>query len=111
MAIVNCSECQKEVSDKAGVCPHCGNPMQTTTTTININTPDTVKVEPVLVSKEWKKVKMIGWFVSIGGLFLVGFLNGIGSNLWSLGVIIVIVGLGTVIVGKIGAWYEDRTVR
>jgi len=27
MALVKCSECGKEVSDKAGACPHCGNPM------------------------------------------------------------------------------------
>lgn len=24
MAIVNCKECNKEVSDKAQLCPHCG---------------------------------------------------------------------------------------
>lgn len=27
MALINCSECGKEVSDKADSCPHCGNPM------------------------------------------------------------------------------------
>lgn len=27
MALVKCSECGKDVSDKAQTCPHCGNPM------------------------------------------------------------------------------------
>ncbi|RPJ50952.1 MAG: zinc-ribbon domain-containing protein, partial [Methanobacteriota archaeon] len=26
MAIVNCPECQKEISDQAVMCPHCGYP-------------------------------------------------------------------------------------
>lgn len=29
MALIACSECQKEVSDKAATCPHCGAPIQT----------------------------------------------------------------------------------
>lgn len=27
MALINCSECQKQVSDKAAACPHCGAPL------------------------------------------------------------------------------------
>lgn len=27
MALINCSECNKEISDKAISCPHCGNPI------------------------------------------------------------------------------------
>lgn len=27
MALINCPECGKEISDKAVSCPHCGNPM------------------------------------------------------------------------------------
>tara|TARA_B100001250_G_C19674444_1_gene733005 strand:+ start:21 stop:449 length:429 start_codon:yes stop_codon:yes gene_type:complete len=26
MALIKCSECGKEISDKAASCPHCGNP-------------------------------------------------------------------------------------
>jgi len=28
MALIRCPECQKEISDKAYACPHCGNPMK-----------------------------------------------------------------------------------
>ena len=27
MALINCPECGKEISDKAISCPNCGNPM------------------------------------------------------------------------------------
>ena len=27
MALINCPECNREISDKAAACPHCGNPM------------------------------------------------------------------------------------
>lgn len=30
MALVTCPECKGNVSDKAGVCPHCGFPLQRT---------------------------------------------------------------------------------
>jgi hypothetical protein len=29
MALINCPECGKEISDKAASCPHCGNPIYT----------------------------------------------------------------------------------
>lgn len=35
MALINCAECNKEISDKATACPHCGvprQPMEQTTT-------------------------------------------------------------------------------
>ena len=28
MALIQCPECGKEVSDKAGKCPHCGYPLE-----------------------------------------------------------------------------------
>lgn len=28
MALVKCSECGREISDKAKTCPHCGNPIE-----------------------------------------------------------------------------------
>lgn len=27
MAMIKCKECDKEISDKAGACPHCGAPL------------------------------------------------------------------------------------
>ena len=33
MALIQCSECGKQISSNAASCPHCGNPMKTTNTT------------------------------------------------------------------------------
>ena len=34
MSLINCPECNKEISDKATNCPHCGNPINETKTII-----------------------------------------------------------------------------
>lgn len=40
MALINCPECGKEISDKAASCPHCGNPInQPTNRPIATSTP------------------------------------------------------------------------
>ena len=39
MAIINCPECNKEISDKATACPHCGCPIESVVT-------ETIKVCP-----------------------------------------------------------------
>lgn len=37
MALINCSECQKQISDKAESCPHCGCPVSFSVNTLNDN--------------------------------------------------------------------------
>ncbi|MCL2804751.1 MAG: hypothetical protein FWD26_02315 [Treponema sp.] len=39
MALINCSECNKEVSDKAACCIHCGNPIASKPNKVKINFP------------------------------------------------------------------------
>lgn len=58
MAMINCSECGKEISDKAGACPHCGVPIAGRVSDINqcpqCNTPyitdqKSASVSPVII--------------------------------------------------------------
>jgi len=58
MALINCPECKKEISDKAEKCPTCGNPISPGTEAIKEETP----------SKE------IGGKEEVGGSFIVGIL-------------------------------------
>lgn len=37
MALINCNECGKEISEKAKSCPYCGNPINQTVEKIIIN--------------------------------------------------------------------------
>lgn len=39
MALIKCPECEKEISDKAQVCIHCGCPLKATTKRVKIKMP------------------------------------------------------------------------
>lgn len=61
MALIKCPECSKEISDRATSCPHCGCPLDiTSTTTQNVApVPETIQSqEPV------KKKRMAALSVS-----------------------------------------------
>lgn len=49
MAIIKCSECGKEVSDKAPQCPHCGCPVGTTNSTTQQSEKDSNPSNTVVV--------------------------------------------------------------
>ena len=44
MALIQCSECGKQISSNAESCPHCGNPIQKKHTTIPSYENKTVRV-------------------------------------------------------------------
>ena len=56
MALIKCSECGREISDKAPACLGCGNPVQH-----QINIQDQVKKEPLLVESLGKTTLKIGF--------------------------------------------------
>lgn len=78
MALIKCSECGKDISDRALVCPSCGNPVKQSITD------SSVKVEIERTSKHWKKQSLLGiilifvafitMFRSIGWGFFLLFL-------------------------------------
>ena len=44
MALIKCLECGKQISSNAESCPHCGNPIKKTNTTIPVYENKTVRV-------------------------------------------------------------------
>jgi hypothetical protein len=92
MAIINCPECNKEVSDRARACPNCGNPMGVASE----SRPD---VTIQATGKTHKMVQVIG--VAITVLALPVFL---ASPV--LGVLMLIGGPITYIVGRASAWAQ-----
>src|SRR2546425_8362560 len=62
MALIKCPECERDVSDKATVCPHCGYPV----------TPTAQGARPVQVieqtGKVWKAIRALGWLLILVGL-------------------------------------------
>lgn len=64
MALINCPECNKEISDKATNCPHCGNPIS--------------EPKPIIIRKDYKaKAKAF----TIAGIiiFIISGIIGISS--------------------------------
>jgi len=45
MALIKCSECEKEVSDKAPACVHCGCPIEVVEITVNEEKKDNATIE------------------------------------------------------------------
>jgi predicted amidophosphoribosyltransferase len=40
MALINCKECNKEISDQAQSCPHCGAPLQSNNKPTTVHNPN-----------------------------------------------------------------------
>jgi len=99
MSLIKCSECGKDVSDKASLCPFCGNPINST---------------PVLIEKtckKWKLLKLIAWIVILFSFF--GFMTGYGNGgfnnpLTGASFTFGFLGVITLIVAKLGAWWHHK---
>ena len=64
MALINCPECNKEISDKATNCPHCGNPIN--------------EQKPIIVRKDYK-AKAKAFTIAGVIVFLISGFIGISS--------------------------------
>lgn len=79
MALINCSECGKEISNKASSCPGCGNPVNNSTKT---------------VKRAGAKYESFGFILIIVGMFMMfaDYGGRLGTALFILGFIIFVVG-------------------
>lgn len=94
MALIKCSECSKEISDKATSCPSCGNPIRQNAVVVD----GTVEIERT--NKKWKKKSLWGAFFVFLGLFLMS------KNL-GLGILVMIFGFGKLMFSSFGAWWTN----
>lgn len=83
MALINCPECKKEVSDAAKNCPHCGYPInqqkaEVVAEVIDIALPDPTPLGPI--EKHVGRgivLIVIGIFALVLGLVTIGLIVGI----------------------------------
>ena len=59
MALINCYECDREISSKAAVCPHCGAPKEEITDIVD-NQSTLIKT-PTKIQKKTDKERIAGW--------------------------------------------------
>lgn len=72
MALINCPECGKEISDKVKACPHCGYPLVEESLESSIPQPQQVEVTGVRINKN-KSKKIIIYLAGFLVLALIGF--------------------------------------
>ncbi|CAK7025569.1 zinc ribbon domain-containing protein [Saezia sanguinis] len=89
MALINCPECNKEVSDKAETCPNCGIKINTNTTTIASAGNKTLDLGILLLVLPVIGILLI-WF-------WVGSMNLLQSPKSTLNLIAIIVLIGTAV--------------
>ncbi|MHA1280773.1 MAG: zinc-ribbon domain-containing protein [Candidatus Helarchaeota archaeon] len=51
MALIECPECGREISDKVKACPHCGYPLDVDLPTDNVNQPQQVEITGIRIKK------------------------------------------------------------
>lgn len=91
MAIIQCPECKKEVSDKAQFCPSCGYAIGATV------------VEQT--SKKWKRLQLIGAFLLVVGVItLIGGYKSSGGLITAL--LLNVAGLILVVYARTQTWWH-----
>jgi predicted nucleic acid-binding Zn ribbon protein len=89
MALIQCPECKKEVSDKAKNCPNCAYPFIEQT------------------RKTWKATRLICVGVgTLGVLLMIHGESAKNSTAFEVGLLLLFLGVGGVIVSKIWVWWQ-----
>lgn len=100
MALINCPDCRKEISDRAPTCPNCGAPMHSTPA---VNNGQYVTTQST--AKTYKQMMLIG-----------GILCGIGAGVVfgvedpyapGFGVLAMTLGIALYALGRFKAWWNN----
>ena len=90
MALIKCSDCGKQISDRAGACPGCGAPVNGSLA----NAPSSAAVtKSVRVERAGFKWEAIGFFLILAAMF-AGFAGagGFAGLLGFIGFVVFIIG-------------------
>lgn len=96
MAMIKCSECGKEVSDRSDKCISCGAPVG--------KTPDVQTIEAT--AKKWKMVQIAGMIILIIGIFSCSAATVRSDGSYGIGTTIPWIGLVVFLFGRIAAWWH-----
>jgi uncharacterized membrane protein YvbJ len=98
MALINCPECDKQISDQSAHCLHCGYPIAAGDPTSSQESAVTTQ----LTAKKFKAVMVIG-----GLLFWIGLITTFTSGGHSAAIIALIVGILLYTGAKTQAWWHN----
>jgi uncharacterized membrane protein YvbJ len=90
MALITCSECSKEVSDKAFSCPSCGAPITSPShEPLKVTLSEKSHTYTTRTGGKWEG---IGFLMIVGGMFMIMAGNVTGAFIIILGFIVFLVG-------------------
>lgn len=95
MAIIQCPECTKQISDQAVSCPHCGAPRAAAT----------VDASQGVVTTQATGKSQKGWQVAGVLAMIVGVIM-ISSDTPEIGGLLTFGGLVAVVAAKMSAWWQ-----
>ncbi len=100
MALIKCPECNRDVSDKAATCPHCGYPLGWTT-------PGLRRVQVIeRTERRWKALRALGWLLILAGVAV--FLRELAADDFrgaALGWWLGGAGVACLVTSSAGAWW------
>lgn len=104
MALINCSECNNQVSDKAEACPKCGNPISGKAEAEAIGTTVTTVQG---TSKKLKLHTLLASLLVIGGCSaMVSSVNSPTGSGGTLGTWVMILGMIWYITARVRSWWH-----
>lgn len=108
MALINCPECNKQISDRAAACPVCACPIaaQPTAAATAVPGPKVQTIEAT--GKKWKGIQLISTIVL--GFSLIALFATMGETdgtdgLWAL---LAMVSLFALAYARFGAWWHHK---
>jgi hypothetical protein len=99
MALINCSECSTQVSDKAPACLHCGNPIATKGADVGVVTTEKT-------SKKFKQQKIVGWIMILTGIVVSMQVPKGEYVMFVLASGMTTIGMMVVLASKISSWWH-----
>lgn len=99
MALINCPECNQQISDTAPTCPHCGFAQKAV-----VVEPIVINQQPITIestSKTWKLLKILAIVV----FFLGGVVSAADKD---FGISIIGISFLIFIAAKIGRWWNNK---
>lgn len=101
MALITCPDCQKQISDQAPACPHCGRPAQPAVPPEKVQTIEAT-------GKKYKGMQLIGsLLICLGVISCVYQMNNPASSS-IMTIIFMASGFLIMIVGRFGAWWDHE---
>lgn len=109
MALIQCSECGREVSDKAGACPQCGNPIAALATPLRTEAEEerpavAIASAPVITTQATGKGPKIAQLA--GAMLIIAGVVACTADEREFSVPAIFVGFLLYAAGRLSAWWH-----